>query len=186
MDKERVMFFIDGSNFYKNCRNATGCSGKDYAFLDYFGFCSSLLDATNQKLIRVYLYDAPLKAEWDAARYSIQQSYFSRLRSQKNVELRLGRLEGRYPNIKEKGVDILLSVDMIKLAHNKSYDTGYLISSDGDFSEAVQLCKDMGVNINNVYLPGFKSFHLMQTCDQSIEAPADFIRRFQLPTPPTP
>ena len=42
----------------------------------------------------------------------------------------------------EKGVDMLLGIDLLRHATNNLYDTAILVSGDGDFIHAVQAVKD--------------------------------------------
>lgn len=52
--------------------------------------------------------------------------------------------ETRY---KEKGVDVQLAIDMVRLAMEKRYDTAYLLSADGDFTPAVDTVTEMGKTV---------------------------------------
>jgi uncharacterized LabA/DUF88 family protein len=180
---DRVYFFIDGSNFYKGI-TCQGLKGWDATHVDLKAFCLTLLDAQVHKLVRIYYYDAPLKQAWDPKRYSIQQNYFQRLKDQDNVELVLGRLEGKYPNVREKGIDVKLSVDLIRFAHNNSYDSAVIISADGDYTPAFQLAKDMGKEIYNAYFPKIASFHLRNIVDKFIPIDINQITSCQLQQQP--
>ena len=84
------------------------------------------------------------------------------------VQLRLGRLEHRDGGVIEKGVDIYLAVDMLRYAYNDIYDIAILISSDGDFSEAVNAVKDLGRHVEYAHFSTGQSKHLMDCCDKSI------------------
>jgi hypothetical protein len=63
-------------------------------------------------------------------------------RSLKRRELRI-RLEGivkfdkTVPRLIEKGIDLKIGLDMVRLALSKAYDVGILFSRDGDLVEAV-------------------------------------------------
>jgi uncharacterized LabA/DUF88 family protein len=175
---EKIMVFIDASNFYKGIKDL-GLSGWKLTYLNFFEFCYSFLNKSEQRLIRIYYYDAPFKMEWDKKRYTAQQRFHSSLHKQSNLELRLGRLQGTYPDIYEKGIDSALSVDMIKFAYNNSYDVGIIISADGDYVPAVQLCKDMGKNIWNIVPSSLKSYHLSKACDRYFSFDAERIEKYQ-------
>lgn len=175
---EKVMFFIDASNLYKGIKGL-GLSGWKLTHLNFFEFCNSFLKPAEQKLVRIYYYDAPFKAEWDQKRYVAQQQFHGSLHRHPNLELRLGRLQGKYPDIYEKGIDSALSVDMIKFAYNDSYDIGIIISADGDYVPAVQLCKDMGKNVWNITPISLKCFHLRQVCDRFFSFDAALVEKHQ-------
>ncbi len=105
----------------------------------------------NRKLIRIYYYNAPHKKEIDEEKYKSQQKFFSLLERTPYLELKLGRLEPRGDTFIEKGVDILLAVDMLKYAYDDLYDTAILVSGDGDFAAAVNAVKDRGKHVEHAY-----------------------------------
>jgi uncharacterized LabA/DUF88 family protein len=177
---DKIMFFIDASNLYKGIKGLS-LSGWKLTTLNFYNFCNSFINKKEQRLVRIYYYDAPFKVAWDKQRYIDQQRFHSSLHKQPNIELRLGRLQGKYPHIYEKGIDSAISVDMIKFAYNNSYDIGVLISSDGDYVPAVQLCKDMGKNIWNIVPISLKHYHLRQVCDRFFTFTAKEIEKYQFP-----
>ena len=91
------------------------------------------------------------------------------------LQLRLGRLEHRDGGVIEKGVDIYLAVDMLKYAYNNIYDIAILISSDGDFAEAVNAVKDLGKHVEYAHFDTGKSKHLMDCCDKSTFLTAEML-----------
>ena len=145
--------------------------------VNLFKFCNNYIDTSTQKIIRIYYYDATFKQQWDQKRFKMQQSFHNRLKCLENVELKLGRLQGNYPDIKEKGVDTLLSVDMIQFTLNNSYDIGVILSADGDYVPAIQLCKDSGKNMWNLFYSCLSSFHLKNMCDRCITIKPDSIKK---------
>jgi len=44
----------------------------------------------------------------------------------------------------EKAVDVMLAVDMVRMAERNEYDTAYLLSADGDFTPAVKAVAEAG------------------------------------------
>jgi uncharacterized LabA/DUF88 family protein len=83
----------------------------------------------------------------------------------------------------EKGVDVKLATDLLKL--NDIYDVGIIVSGDGDYVPAVQVVKDWGKHIVNVsflkknggLLPG-GARRLNQSADRAIEVPYGDMRNF--------
>lgn len=45
------------------------------------------------------------------------------------------------PGGQEKGVDVSLSVDLVELAYDRTYDAAIVVSQDWDFGPAVRLCR---------------------------------------------
>lgn len=49
--------------------------------------------------------------------------------------------------LKEKAVDIMLAVDLIRLAAQDQYDAAYVLSADGDFTPAVEAVRASGKTV---------------------------------------
>jgi uncharacterized LabA/DUF88 family protein len=159
---QRVCLFIDGSNFYHGLKHNIGKTNIDFHKL------SLLLCTPHRELVRTYYYNAPVNKEDGEERYKSQQRFFESIRKMPYVQLRLGRLEHRDGGVIEKGVDIYLAVDMLRYAYNDIYDIAILISSDGDFSEAVNAVKDLGRHVEYAHFSAGQSTLLMDCCDKSI------------------
>jgi uncharacterized LabA/DUF88 family protein len=52
--------------------------------------------------------------------------------------------------LKEKAADVMLAVEMYRLAVNDEYDYAYLLSADGDFTPAVKAVRDLGKKVYSV------------------------------------
>ncbi len=185
---ERVTIFIDGSNFYHGLR-ANNCSTK----IDFHKL-SKLLTGEQRSLIRTYYYNAAYKQRDDPSEYANQLRFLTGLRRTPYLAVRLGRLERRTTQIDqvklkevlgdeltrrfieifgreitryvEKGVDIAITVDMLKFAYSGSYDTAILISGDGDFVSALEEVQSLGKHVENVYFGKGHSIYLRETCDK--------------------
>jgi len=159
---DKVCIFIDGSNFYHGLKTNIGRTDIDFYKL------SLLLCSENRSLVRTYYYNAPVNKEDNEAQYRSQQKFFDTLRKTPYLQMKLGRLEHRDGHVIEKGVDIFLAVDMLKYAFDGIYDVAILISSDGDFAEAVNAVKDLGKHVEYVHFHKGQSRHLHDCCDNSI------------------
>ena len=178
MSDERVMIFIDGSNFYHNLK-AHHFNTK----IDFKKF-SDLL-CKGRKHVRTYYYNAPVKQADDPGEYKRQQLFFDGLRRTPYLELKLGYFLKKtktcedcghvlnYPV--EKGCDVNLAVDMMSMAYKGLYDVAILVSSDGDFSSACQCVKDLGKHVENAYFENGSSWHLLNICDNRILIDQNFI-----------
>jgi len=159
---ERVCIFIDGSNFYFGLKNLLG-----KASIDFYKFSCCLVDG--RKLIRTYYYNAPVIKDIDEERYKAQQRFFERLKNTPYFTITLGRLVNRNGVYVEKGIDIKIAVDMLRLARNNAYDTGILVSGDGDFVSAVEGVQELGKHVEHAYFKTGQSQNLRQACDKYIE-----------------
>ena len=81
------------------------------------------------------------------------------------VTVRLGRLERRADGFVEKGVDIQIAVDMLRLAFVNAYDIAVLVSGDGDFAEVVRVVQDLGKQVENTTFHALSSHRLAQQAD---------------------
>jgi uncharacterized LabA/DUF88 family protein len=158
---DRVMVFIDGSNFYHALKQVRGNARIDFAHL-----VREILGT--RPLVRVYYYNAPVNQKEVPEQYSRQQSFFASIQALDYFELKLGELVRRGDHMIEKGVDVRLAVDMVAFAAKNLYDTAVIISADGDFAHAIQYVKDMGKHVEVAYLPTAKVYRLRQVCDRFI------------------
>ncbi len=74
---------------------------------------------------------------------------------------------------KEKGVDVMLVVDMIRGAYQKKYETVLLLSGDADFIPAVELVQFLGKEVVNIHCYAGSSGELRNKCDSHLLITAD-------------
>lgn len=195
---ERVMIFVDDSNFYHGLKGNRCSTRIDFLKLSQF------VAGSKRKLIRTYYYNAAYKQDDNPEKYIEQQKWFTWVKKTPYLTLKLGRLAKRSTKIDkdwlrgqlgdntadkvievfgedityyvEKGVDIELASDMLKLAYSDAYDTAILISGDGDFVAAVQEVQDLGKHVENAYFKKGSSVSLSETCDKFISLNVRIIR----------
>jgi uncharacterized LabA/DUF88 family protein len=140
---DRVMIFIDGSNLYHSLKaffNRTD--------LDIGKFCQKLIE--KKRLVRVYYYNAIVGLKQEPERYRHQRAFFSSVQATPYTELRLGRLV--YNNCPstppyEKGIDIMLTTDLLTHSFKRNYDVAILVAGDTDYVGAIQAVKNNGQNM---------------------------------------
>lgn len=140
MAEELVAIFVDGSNFYRVLE-----SNKGRHDIDFQKFSTKLVG--DRKLLRTYYYTAVVDQFKSLERYKEQQKFLYSLHYTPYLELKLGRLVTHGDEEVEKGVDVRLATDLLKLAWANAYDTAILVSHDGDFADAVLAVKDMGKHV---------------------------------------
>lgn len=155
----RVMIFIDGSNFYNGM--IANCGKVNF---DFYKFASKLSDGRN--FIRTYYYNVTLPKQYDETKCKKQQKFFSYMSDVPYLTLKYGRLEQRSAGFIEKGVDIMIAVDMLTLGYQNTYDTAILVSGDGDFVSAVVGVQNLGKHVENAYFKRGQSQNLKKTCDK--------------------
>lgn len=126
--------------------------------------------ASGHELLRTYYYDAP---PWqsnpptpeESKRFAARQAFFSSLRKLPRFEVREGRCARVWDRdagdwrFVQKRVDVLFSVDLVRLASKQQIQRAVLIAGDSDFLPAIAVAKDEGVLIHLVHSPDLKEVH---------------------------
>lgn len=191
---KRAIVFVDGSNWYHKLRKllnvnvvAGAAETKPPVDFDLRGFAQNLIAPDTLVEIRYYIGKVR-RVKGDAkseAMYANQQRLIGFLQQQ-NVTIGFGHLIN-YPDgsFHEKGVDILLAVEMIRCTLEKKCDAAYLVSSDTDLVPAVDECKRLGGEV--VYVGSSlhgQSFGLTKVCNRTILLQAKDVLPFVPPKPP--
>ena len=177
---ERIAVLID-NGYFKKVQESFGVR------IDYLKF-SNILIGSNNFRFRNYVYDCPpyqsnpptpdqikRKSGFDSFKYNI-----TRL---PNFEFRLGRLQlmrnedgnilykkDGTPELKQKGVDMALGIDAVKLSSKSAVNKIILVAGDSDFVPAVIAAKQEGVLVT-LYYSNLNYIHhsLYECCDDRIE-----------------
>jgi uncharacterized LabA/DUF88 family protein len=155
----RAAIFVDGSNLYHGMRRASGSAAVDLGKL-------GLKLAGDDQLVAIYYYIALVPRTY--ATYGPQQKFIERVKETALVRLRLGRMEEHGGQLVEKGVDVLIAVDMLEHAYENDYDVAILVSGDGDFAEAVKAVRARGKTVYNAFFTRGRSYALGQVCARFI------------------
>lgn len=165
MDKERLMIFIDGSNFYYS----TSKKGKKINFEKLVG---ELLG--DRKLINVYYYVAPLDIQVDEDKYWSHQRFIEMLNQipKFNVvlcTLKKIKIDGKFVYL-VKGDDVKLSNNLLMGAVDDLYDVAIIVSGDEDFVDSVKIVKEKYCKrVGNAYFIKSSSYNLRRACDFTIK-----------------
>lgn len=176
---KRVMVFIDGGYLRGILRNHFGEEFiEDPAkfanalthLIEKIKGESSFAPYSKPEVIRNYYYDAkylPKEPE-----YSEKAEYFEKLKDNlpknSSIDLKFGRLikSGNKNEPRQKGVDVLLSIDMVVKAFLDHYDVAILVAGDDDFLDAVNVVKDFtGKRVVGFYSPKNTSKRLIESFD---------------------
>jgi uncharacterized LabA/DUF88 family protein len=101
------------------------------------------------------------------------------LRRLERFEVRLGHLLKLGTEFKQKGVDILLSIDLTRLSWQEKIDKAILVTGDTDFIPAIREAKDASVITTLAYCPNMPSRisqALYQLCDDRFQITAPFLQ----------
>jgi len=169
------MIFIDGGYLREEVKRVFGHDTIDFASLSRLLNSSIRRGHIHPELIRVYYYDAIV--EHKDLKYDEQNRYFERIQETNDYEVKLGRViktkDGRY---RQKGVDVLLAVDMITKAFLNHYEIAVLLGGDEDYVDLVKSIKDLtGKRIVGAYFHGHVSKRLVDSFDGGIILAKDFL-----------
>ena len=159
LPKPRVAVFIDGSNLYHSLEE--NCKRFD---VDFAGFANKL--CRGRSLFRTYYYNVLRDQDRNPQAYQDQQKFLSALYNTPYLEVRLGTSKLRGDVAVEKGVDIMMATDLLRLAWDDIYDVAVLVSGDGDFAYAVQTVKNMGKHVEVAAFPANLSWELANAADE--------------------
>lgn len=168
---ERVMVFVDGSNFYHGLKS-NDCP----TYVDFFKLGTHLA-GPDRELRRVYYYNAARLQSSGEEAYRKQQRFLGAVGRQQQVRVKLGRLEPRGDTYVEKGVDTAIAVDMLLHAAKDNYDVAILVSGDGDFAYVLEAVGSMGKGVENGYFEKGRLQHLQSVSDRFHVIDAELIRK---------
>ena len=156
---EKAIVFIDGSNLYHSL--SENCKRFD---VNYEALAQKLTEG--KQLFRIYYYNIMRDSDKNQQAYHDQQKFLSALYSTPYLEVKLGISKQRGETSVEKGVDIMLATDLLKLGWEDSYDVAILVSGDGDFAYAVKTVKDLGKHVEVAAFESNLSWELANIADK--------------------
>jgi uncharacterized LabA/DUF88 family protein len=172
--KKRALVFIDGNNFYYKLKDVI--SGKTEVIklleFNYTEFARNLIK--KDSLIEIRYYVGVIRRQQGADRekaeklYGNQQKLIAKLQQQ-NIPVILGNLI-QHPDksFHEKGVDVRIAVEMIRLAREDKYNVAYLLSSDTDLVPAVEEVRSFNKQVCYVGFSKGQSFGLTKASNNTI------------------
>ncbi len=178
---KRVAVFIDGSNFYNGLRDNVGRMD-----VDFYRFGERLAEMAGGQLLRIYYYNAKVDPEFDPDNHEKQQRFITHLAHTPHLTLRLGKLvyyqvrsddNTRKHYAVEKGLDVKLALDLVKLAVNRACEVAVIVSGDKDLSEVVEYGKEMGLEVVSAFFPRGLSESLATSADKVFYFNEDMLRR---------
>ena len=149
----KTVLFIDGGYLAKISKSF------GQPKIDFLTFSELLCDACDDRLRTGYYYcmpfQSPLPSVEEISRYKNAEKFVKSLVKLSKFEVRLGRFQkiqnGSSVEYVQKGVDVMLAVDLVKMSWSKQIDKAILIAADSDFIYAIQAAKDAGVSTKLCY-----------------------------------
>ena len=141
-ESRRVMLFIDGGYLRRKLDDLE--RGKEWDVGVYVtNIFNNFSSVFRFELIRAYYYDAICEKEKDPELYEQSRKLFDSIDQKDNIEVKKGTLIISQKRKEQKGVDILIAIDMLTKAYNNHYDVAILLCGDRDFIPLIRAVKDM-------------------------------------------
>ncbi len=140
----RAVAFVDGQNLFHAAREAFGYTYPNY---DVAALVNQLCSALGWSLVGTRFYTGIPSAHDDAFWHEFWQKklrtlswqgvhIYSRPLRYRNRVVRLPNgTEHSYLAGEEKGIDVRIALDVIRMAHRREYDVALILSQDQDLSE---------------------------------------------------
>ena len=161
-----------------------------YLKIDYFKLANNMSRDLGYWCTGRYLYCAPPfqsnpPTPEESRRKSGYDKVMASLRGHPDFYVREGRLQKVDGQFHEKGVDTLLTMDLMKLMNNKGKTrTAILLTCDTDFVPIIQELHGSGIKIILYYYSDFQrnsrfsmSDHLLSVIDEKILITEDFLQK---------
>lgn len=160
---DRVAVFIDEGYLNKTLDNL----GRPK--LDYARFIEAIKGPL--PVLRTYYYYcmpymSQVPSETERTMFAGKQSFIRFLARQPRMELRQGRLVKRGTEFVQKRVDLMLAVDLVRLASLGLIQEAVLVAGDSDLVPALHYVKDAGVSVTLWYEHGSAHDELLDACDE--------------------
>lgn len=156
----RLLVVIDGTNFWRAANPRGHGVHLRYRQLAIEIAKHIVLPPPQRwELQRIVYVTAPPNQAHDRLRYERWRKFETMILQQK-VELRLGRLEGPKDRVYEKGVDILVAIELLAGALKNTYDLAVIVAGDGDYADVAKEVRAAGKTIYNAFFGASKSYEL--------------------------
>ena len=160
---ERVIIIIDGSNFYHRLKEL---DLKNLLNFDYEKFAQFLIGDRESASKKYYIGAIRVK-ENDSKSFELwrnQRILLGKLKNG-NWQIGLGHMLKNDAIYHEKGVDVLMAVDLLTGAYEDLYDTAILVSSDTDLIPAIEKVRKMKKKVEYIGFSHKPSYALITNSD---------------------
>ena len=136
---KRVVAFVDGQNLFNAAKQAFGYDYPNYDVLKLAQLVCELRGQKQQEiwtLQKLHFYTGMPSPTKDEARNRFWKAKLGAMGMKKHLIQTFSRpLVYRNGVGQEKGIDVRLALDAVRLAHENRYDVALIFSQDQDFSE---------------------------------------------------
>jgi uncharacterized LabA/DUF88 family protein len=157
----RVAIFIDGSDFYFGLKRNNRVNRVDYHQL------SQALCGEDRKLVRTFYYNAVYDQHQFPDKAKVQRPFYDALERTPYLVLRLGKLiPTSTGDTMVRGVEPMLTADIIHYAHLNHFDTAIVITENPEFAIALKTVKETGKHVELGLFNDVKPGDLIRAADR--------------------
>ncbi|MCK9229919.1 MAG: NYN domain-containing protein [Syntrophales bacterium] len=173
----KIAIFIDGGYLDKILKNNS-------IRIDYCKLSEEL--SMGKTILRTYYYNClPYQGspptDEEKSRFSGAQRFHRALERLPRYQVRTGKLAKRGDQYEQKGIDTLISIDLVNLSASGKISDAVLVAGDSDFNPAVRIAKEHGVNVFLCHSVNRNEYHdsLWEICDERIPIGRDFLEKIK-------
>ena len=180
---ERVGVFIDNGYLKKVLANAK-------LRIDYLSFSEGIVTEQGGKRFRTYVYDCKPylsnpPTEEEKERQSRMDKFQGALERLPCFVTRWGDLQkietANGTKFNQKGVDLLLGIDLLKLSLKNTIETAMVVAGDRDFVPAIKEAKEAGVLVYLYYDPNtYVHNELYDLCDNRFKLDKELLTKYEI------
>jgi uncharacterized LabA/DUF88 family protein len=160
--EERIFIIIDGNNFYHRLKEL---DFKNLLNFDYEKFTQFLVGKRKLVLRKYYIGAVREKPNVKSREMMRNQRILLGKLQKEGWEIGFGQLLKTSEGYHEKGVDVLIAVDLLVGAYENIYDTAILVSSDTDLIPAIEKVRLKGKKIEYIGFSHKPSYGLIKNSD---------------------
>lgn len=149
MPNKHVIVFMDAQNIYHLAREAwapkpaQGWSPYSFPSYDVERLANLLVLTKPDRVLQgIRFYTGVPSVQQNAFWHDFWTNKLRHL-ANRHVYIYKGRIN---PTGQEKGVDVSIAIDLIKLTYEKAYEVAIIASQDWDFGPAIKLAKEIAKN----------------------------------------
>lgn len=176
--RERILIIIDGSNFYHRLKEILAPSSalSDFRYDAFIAWLAHRRPISGRKYC-IGIVRAKIGNAGSQKLRKNQQRLLAKLR-QYGWDIGRGYILNAGRKYHEKGVDVLMAVDLLVGAYENLYDTAVVVSSDTDLIPVFRKVRSMGKCIEYIGFSHKPSFGLIAHSDIRRLLTSDDIQRF--------
>jgi uncharacterized LabA/DUF88 family protein len=185
-EKLKIIFYIDGQNAHHTLK----AYGIESHYFNYREFCADFVkNWAGISSVIIKYYGAVFPRDLDEYKHHRDNNHFSSLETDQKVVVRKGKINFdrvTKGSVREKGVDVLLAVDLIMDGFHNLYDQAIIFSDDTDLIPAIIEAKKIrsGVKVHNISKNPLHDFK--KNCDKAFTLFRDKAKKFHKPQDTSP